>query len=58
MLAHQCEIGDAFVDLFDVDGEGANIARRFAEKMREAKEGLSGDLERIERLVVAPTGMS
>jgi amphiphysin len=58
MLAHQSEIADAFVDIFhdDEHPEQSNVASKFSQTMKDAKETLSGDLEKIERLVVAPTG--
>lgn len=63
MLAHQSEIAQAFVDIFGSDGDNPaspdynNIAYKFSIAMKEANQNLSGDLEKIERLVVAPTGM-
>ena len=63
MLAHQSEIAQAFVDIFGSDDDNPaspdynNIAYKFSIAMKEANQNLSGDLEKIERLVVAPTGM-
>ncbi len=58
MMAHQAEIADAFLDIFKGDNnevDQSNPAYKFSIAMKEAKVTLSEDLEKIERLVVAPT---